>query len=84
MGINTSFLLRTQKYLFVFEFLLFVNLFTLVKAATFYWSGANGANWSDINNWSSTLSPSTPVTNLPTSADVVRINENAVTIPSGV
>jgi beta-glucanase (GH16 family) len=59
------------------------GLLTTASAATFYWAGANGANWNDVNNWSSTASPFTAVSSFPTSADIVRVSENSVTIPSG-
>jgi hypothetical protein len=77
-----NFLISNSKLKSLF-ILLFLGLFFKTSAATFYWAGANGANWNDVNNWSSTASPVTAVTSLPTSADVVRVSENSVTIPTG-
>lgn len=72
-----------QKCLIICTLLFVWGIFTSAGAATFYWAGATGANWNDVNNWSTTASPYTAATTLPTSADVVRISENSVTIPSG-
>jgi beta-glucanase (GH16 family) len=72
-----------NKHFVILTVLFFLSLIATTSAATFYWAGANGANWNDVNNWSSVASPFTAVTSLPTSADVVRINENTVTIPTG-
>lgn len=71
------------KQLFILTLLITFGLSTMVSAINMYWAGANGANWNDINNWSSTAYTFTAVSSLPTSADVVRISENSVTIPSG-
>jgi hypothetical protein len=83
MKIKTSAFFVFPKHLIALVIIMSLGLFITTSAATFYWAGANGANWNDVNNWSSTASPLTAVTSLPTSADIVRVSENSVTIPSG-
>lgn len=83
MKYNSHFARSSHKCLIIFILLFGMGIFTPTQAATFYFVGANGSNWNDVNNWSSTASPVTAVTSLPTNVDVVRISENSVTIPSG-